>query len=91
MELRTLANRRRHTVRAEDQRRPLRHLGRIVHEDRALLLERIDDVSVVDDLMAHIDRGTESLERPLDDRDRAIYAGAEATRACEENLHDRRD
>jgi hypothetical protein len=31
----------------------------------------------VDDLVPHIDRRTEPLERELDDLDRAIHAGAE--------------
>ena len=42
-----------------------------------------DDVGVVDDLAAHVDRRAVPLERPLDDVDRSLDAGAEATRRGE--------
>jgi hypothetical protein len=39
----------------------------------------------VDDLMAHVDRGAEALERQLDNLYGAVHAGAEATRCGQEN------
>ena len=44
------------------------------------LLELADDVRVVDDLLAHVDRRAALLERPLDDLDRALDAGARGAR-----------
>src|SRR5205814_720724 len=40
----------------------------------------LDDVPIVHDLMAHIDRRAVFLERPLDDLDGSFDAGTEATR-----------
>jgi hypothetical protein len=44
----------------------LRHRGGVVDEDRSALLERLDDVPVVDDLLAHVDGGAVLLEGLLD-------------------------
>ncbi len=45
-----------------------------------LARKRLDHMPVVHDLVPHIDRGAEFLERPLDDLDRPLDAGAEAAR-----------
>ena len=58
-------------------------------EDDALSLERVDDVFVVDDLVAHVDRRAVDLERPLDHVDRAHDAGAEAARSAENDTERR--
>ena len=52
-----------------------------------LALQVVDDEPVVHDLVAHVDRRAELRERLLDDRDRAIDAGAEAARIGEQDLH----
>jgi hypothetical protein len=70
----------RHAMRAEDGHGAERDLVDLVDEDRAPRLQVIDDVMVVNDFMAHIDRGAKSLERPLDDLNGALDAGAEAAR-----------
>ena len=57
-----------------------RHLGDAVHEDRAAALEIPDDVRVVDDLLAHIDRRPVQLESPLHGLDCPLDAGAIAPR-----------
>src|SRR6185436_2577797 len=44
----------------------------------------LDDMAVVHDLVAHIDRGAVSLQRPLDDLDSAVYPGAKAARGCQQ-------
>ena len=54
----------------EDHRRPGRDLVDVVDEHRAAALQLADDVGVVDDLLAHVDRGAALLERALDDLDR---------------------
>jgi hypothetical protein len=61
-------------VGAEDERRARRHVGEVLDEDRALALEVVDDVGVVDDLVADVDRRAELVQRALDDLDRAIDA-----------------
>ena len=83
---RLLAHRLRHAVGAEDERRAGRHVGEVLDEDRALLLEVVDDVGVVDDLVADVDRRAELVQRALDDLDRAIDAGAEAARLGEDDF-----
>ena len=55
---------------------PVGHLVDLVDEDRALLLERRDDVDVVHDLLAHVHRRAVVLERLLDGDDRAVDSGA---------------
>ena len=47
---------------------------------RPIALQAVDDEAVVDDLVPHIDRRAEPLERELDDLDRAVDAGAKAAR-----------
>src|SRR6185369_190909 len=83
---RLLAHRLRHAVGAEDERRARRHLAEVLDEDRAFVLEVVDDVGVVDDLVADVDRRAELVERALDDLDRAIDAGAEAARLGEDDF-----
>ncbi len=58
-----------------------------VDEDRSAFAQSAHDVLVVDDLVAHVDRCTEVLDRALDDLDRTIDAGAEAARLGEQRLH----
>ena len=50
-----------------------------------LASQALDDVAVVDDLVADIDRRAVALERALDDLDGAVDAGAEAARAGEQD------
>ncbi len=64
----------------------IRDLVELLDEDRAFRLELFDDVAVVDDLVADIDRRTETLERELDDLDRPVDAGAEAPRRAEKDV-----
>ena len=71
---------RRDPVRAEHDVRALGHLVDLLDEDRALALELGDDVDVVHDLLAHVDRRAEALERLLDGDDRTVDTGAVAAR-----------
>ena len=43
-------------------------------------------MGVVHDLVPHVDRAAELLERALDDLDRAVDAGAEAARLGQDHL-----
>src|SRR5207248_9552262 len=78
--LAALLHRRRDAVRGEDADLARRDLVLVLDEDRAELLEPADDVVVVDDLVAHIDRRPVLLEQPLDDLDRSVDARAERSR-----------
>jgi hypothetical protein len=63
---------------AEDGNAAGRDLVELVDEMRALGAQPLDDVAVVHDLVAHIDRRTVFLDRPLDDLDRPLHPGAKA-------------
>jgi hypothetical protein len=56
----------------------VRHFVKLLDEHRAELAQAVHDVAVVDHLVAHVDRRAEQLQRPFDDVDGAIDAGAEA-------------
>jgi len=75
-------------VRGEDDRLTLRHLGLLVDEDRAARLEIADDVQVVDDLLAHVDRRPVEVECLLDRLDGALDPGAVATGRRQQDLSD---
>ena len=53
-----LVHRRRDAVGREHERRALRHVPLVVDEHGATALEVPDDVRVVDDLLADVDRGS---------------------------------
>ena len=72
---------------AEDGDRVRWNLGKVLDEMRALGLEALDDVLVVHDLVAHIDRRTVFLQGALDDLDGADHAGAKSARLSEYDLH----
>ena len=76
---------RRDTVGAEDHRGALGHLVGLVDEDRAALPQGRDDVLVVHDLLAHVDRRTVELEGLLDRDDGPVDAGAVAPRRGQED------
>ena len=67
-------------VGGEDDHLALGHLGLLLDEDRAALGELLDDVLVVDDLLAHVDRRAVEVERALDRLHGAVDAGAVAAR-----------
>ena len=69
-----------YAVRRKHHARIIRYFVQFVDEDRALALEVLDDVAVVDDFVAHIDRRAEPFEREFDDLDRPVDAGAKAAR-----------
>src|SRR5665213_2127490 len=67
-------------VRAEDRHRARRNLVDLVDEPRTLGAQPLDDVPVVHDLVADVDRRPVLLDRALDDLDRALDAGAKPAR-----------
>ncbi len=74
-------------MRGEDDRGPRGNLVQLLDEDRTLGTQVVDDIAVVHDLVAHVDRGAVLRERLLDDGDRAIDAGAEAAGTGEHDVH----
>ena len=75
-EARAVAHRRRDAVRREDDVAPPRHLPDVVDEHGSAPLEVADDVRVVDDLLADVDRRPVQLEGPLHGLDCPLDAGA---------------
>ena len=69
---------RRDAVGGEDHGLTGRDLVELLDEDRAARLEVGDDVLVVDDLLADVDRGAVEVERLLDRDDGAVDTGAVA-------------
>ena len=80
------AHLRRDPVSGEDDPRAVGHLVQLLHEDGAALLEILDDVSVVHDLAAHVDRCAEAFERGGHGVDGALDTGAERARRREQDL-----
>jgi hypothetical protein len=70
----------------EDHRRPPRNLVELLDEHRAAPLELGDDVGVVDDLLAHVDRRAAVLERALYNLNGSFHAGARRARGGEQDL-----
>src|SRR5688500_8862563 len=75
----------RDAMRREDDEFSFGDLGLLLDEDRAALCELLNDVLVVDDLLAHVHGRTVHVERALDGFDRAIDASAIATRSGQAN------
>ena len=71
---------RRDAVSGVDDGRTLGHLRLLVDEDRAARFEVADDMDVVDDLLADVDRSPVVVECLLDGLDRALDTGAVAAR-----------
>ena len=63
-------------MRREDDSEPARRLLLALDEDGAAALEVADDVGVVDDLTANVDRGPVQLQRSLDGLDGPFDASA---------------
>ena len=85
-----LPDRRRDSVRRIHRHGAGRDLVELVDEHRASAAQIAHHVLVVDDFLADVDWWPETVERALDDFDRAFHAGAEAPGACEVDLHGRR-
>ena len=81
-----LRHRLRHAMGGEHHRRIVRDLVEFLDEDRALLLQAFDHEAVVHDLVADVDRRAVAADGLLDDLDRAVDPGAEATRPGEQDV-----
>ena len=74
-------------MRAENGHGAVRHLVEFLDETGALTLQRINDVTVMHDFVAHIDRLTIFFERMLHDVDRPDDSSAKAPRLCKNDTH----
>jgi len=72
---------------SENRHRPSRHLAKLLDEAGALRLQRFDDMAVMNDLMAHIDRCAIFIQRPLNDIDGADNSGAKSAWLGKNDLH----
>ncbi len=77
----------RDAVGAEDGHGARRHVLQRLDKARAFRLERFDDMAIVDDLVAHVDRSAMLGQRPLDNIDRPNDAGAKPARLSKNDLH----
>ena len=77
---RLIDHRARHAVGAENGDRAVRNLAELLDEMRALGDQAVDDMAVVHDLMAHIDRRPVLLQGQLDNIDGAHHARTETAR-----------
>ena len=69
-----------HPVCTENRDAAFWNLVDFVDEMRAFGAQPIDDVAIMNDLMADVDRRSIFLQRPLDDLDRAFDPGAKTSR-----------
>ena len=84
--LRLESDLRRNSVRTEDDPATGRHAREVVDEDRSLRFQLVYDVTVVDDLLADVDRSAVANERKLDDVDCARDASTETPRVDDDYL-----
>src|SRR6185295_3738356 len=77
----------RHAMGTEDRDHTERHLRKIFHEASALCLQALNNIAVVHDLVAHVDRRSILRESPLDDLDGADDASTVAARLRQDDLH----
>ena len=74
-------------MRRKDTGRALGDFVDLLHEHRTLGLEVFDHKAVVDDLVPHVDRCAQRIERALHNFNRAVYTSAEPTGVGEQDLH----
>ena len=76
-----------HAVGTEDDDNVIGHLVEFFDKDRTACAQVFDHELVMDDFMAHINRRPEDFQGAVDDFDRPVHAGAEATGVGEFDLH----
>ena len=71
---------------AENDAGARRHLAQFLDENGTGAAQFVDNVAVMDDLLAHINGGAVKIEHNFHDVDRAHHAGAKASRPQEDDL-----
>ncbi len=72
---------------AEHGHRTIGHFIELFDESRPFAFQRLDDMAVMNDLVAHIDRLAELLERAFNDVDGTHDTGAKTPRLSKNNAH----
>src|SRR5206468_11537107 len=85
--IRVLLDRLGNAVCAEDGDGAGRNFAEVLDEARSLRAQRIDDMSVVHDLVPHVHGRAELRERLLDDIDGADHTGTKSSWLREKNAH----
>ena len=75
-------------MRRKNHRRRIRHFIKLFDEDRTAFAQIIHDETVMHDFVTHIDRRTEHFQSALDDFNRTINTGTEATWVSKNDVHD---
>jgi hypothetical protein len=76
-----------YTVRAENSDGAVRHFVKFLDETRALATQVVDNMPVVNDLMAHVHRRAMSFKSAIDNLDRADHARTKAAGLSKDNTH----
>jgi len=77
------ANCRRYAVGTENRSRAGRNFGKLFHEDGAEFAQFVDDMLVVDNFFADVDRRAVEIQGNLDHVDSAYHTGTKAARLQE--------
>ena len=85
--LRFTADRLRHAMGTEDDRRADRNLIELFNEYRTAGAQIVDHELVVHDFMAHVNRCTQHIQRTIDDFNGAVDTGAETPRVGKYDIH----
>ena len=78
-----------HAMGGKDDRHAIGHLVQFLDKDRALRLQAVHHIFVVDDFMADIDRRAIGFDRLFHDDDGAVDPGAKAARGGDQQGHRR--
>ena len=73
-------------VRAKDQCCPRRHIRQRLNKNCAFGFQFVDDIGVVHDLVAHVNRRAEFGQGALDNFNRTVHASAKAARLCKHDF-----
>ena len=77
----------RNAVRREHEDRTVGHFVDFVHKNRTLFSQGIDDMFVVNDFMADVNRRAVHCKCSFNDRNRTVNTGAEASWLGQQNFH----
>ena len=73
-------------VRRKNDRGAVRHFVQLIDEHSSLCLQRVDHVTVMNNLVSDIDWRAVLLDRQLDDSDGAVDTGAKSARCSDKQV-----
>ena len=71
----------------ENHRATIRHLVQFIDKHGTARPQTFDNMAIMHDFMAHIDRGTKQLQCAFDNLDSTINTGTKTARICENNFN----